>query len=67
MKWHSERVLWNIAGRCARKCCQMPMGEGRHWNKGSELYYCASCARRINKHSPGLCVSSPPGSEKPDR
>lgn len=44
-------------GRCARSSCNVIMGAW-WWNKSTRLWYCEDCARKINRHSPGLCVVS---------
>lgn len=42
--------------RCNRTACQVELHIGRRWwNSSTRAFYCASCARRINEASPGLC------------
>ncbi len=36
---------------CNRTACQKPISGGRWYNRITEAFYCADCARRINASS----------------
>lgn len=41
--------------KCNRAACQRP--GPTWWNPSTRAWYCPRCARAINEHSPGLCIS----------
>lgn len=50
--WTKDRQRWNDKGWCARVRCANPHEDLEH--KDTNLLYCASCAKLINKLNPGL-------------
>lgn len=55
--WQSTREQWNRDNECARKACRADITHRRWWNSGSRLFYCTSCANRINQYAvEPLCV-----------
>lgn len=41
--------------KCNRSACETGL-PATWWNSSTRAFYCATCARQINRFSPGLCV-----------